>query len=92
MVLRIFVLGFAQALRACSAGVANLNKVSLYIGEVALTRRFGSSLNELVHFLFCLVNGMFEGVQGSYLHADKPSNMADELTRRVSWGKKKLGL
>lgn len=73
MVLRFFVLGFAQALRACSAGVANLNKVSLYIGEVAFTRRFCSSLNELVHFLFCLVDGMFEGVQGTTTTLTSPA-------------------
>ena len=37
---------------------------SLHIGAIAFIHRFGSSLNEHVHFHVCVVDGVFEEVEG----------------------------
>jgi hypothetical protein len=50
MVLRIFLRVIAQSLQANSPGAANVDKAALHIGAVAFIHRFGSSLNEHVHF------------------------------------------
>ena len=39
---------------------ANVDKATLHIGAVAFIHRFGSSLNEHVHFHVCAVDGVFE--------------------------------
>ena len=64
MVLRIFLRVIAQALQANSPGAANVDKAALHIGAVAFIHRFGSSLNEHVHFHICAVDGVFEQVVG----------------------------
>jgi hypothetical protein len=64
MVLRIFLRVIAQTLQANSLGAANVDKAALHIGAVAFIHRFGSSLNEHVHFHVCAVDGMFEEVSG----------------------------
>ncbi|MEY4346236.1 MAG: hypothetical protein RL032_2068, partial [Pseudomonadota bacterium] len=64
MVLRIFLRVIAQTLQANSPGAANADKAALHIGAVAFIHRFGSSLNEHVHFHVCAVDGVFEEAAG----------------------------
>ena len=64
MVLRIFLRFIAQMLQANSPGAAHANKAGLHIVAVAFIHRFGSSLNEHVHFHVCVVDGVFEAVVG----------------------------
>ena len=65
MVLRIFLRVIAQSLQSSSPGTAQLDKAALHIGAVAFIHRFGSSLNEHVHFHICAVDGVFEAVAGT---------------------------
>ena len=65
MVLRIFLRVIAQSLQAHCPGAANADKANLHIGAVAFIHRFGSSLNEHVHFHVCVVDGIFEEVAGA---------------------------
>ena len=44
--------------------MAKANEAALHIGAVAFIHRFGSSLNEHVHFHVCVVDGVFEVVAG----------------------------
>lgn len=55
-----------QATRRGSAqhGAAQVEKAALHIGAIAFIHRFGSSLNEYVHFHVCVVDGVFETVAG----------------------------
>ncbi len=62
--LRIFLRVIAQTLQDCSSGAANADRAKLHIGAVAFIHRFGSSLNEHVHFHVCVVDGVFEEVAG----------------------------
>ena len=55
-VLRIFLRVIAQSLSANSPGAANVDKTALHIGAVAFIHRFGSILNEHVHFRDCMVD------------------------------------
>jgi hypothetical protein len=64
MVLRIFLRVIAQSLHQHCPTAAQMNEATLHIGAVAFIHRFGSSLNEHVHFHVCVVDGMFEGVPG----------------------------
>jgi hypothetical protein len=64
MALRIFLRVIAQTLQANSPGAQNSDKAALHIGAVAFIHRFGSSLNEHVHFHVCAVDGVFEEVTG----------------------------
>ncbi len=64
MVLRIFLRVIAQSLQSGSPGAAQVDKAALHIGAVAFIHRFGSSLNEHVHFHVCVVDGVFEEVAG----------------------------
>ena len=64
MVLRIFLRVITQSLQAHSPGAAQLDKAALHIGAVAFIHRFGSSLNEHVHFHVCVVDGAFEALAG----------------------------
>ncbi len=64
MVLRIFLRVIAQSLQAHCPGAAQVDKAALYIGAVAFIHRFGSSLNEHVHFHVFVVDGVFEEVAG----------------------------
>jgi Putative transposase len=41
-----------------------LDKAAVHIGAIAFIHRFGSSLNEHVHFHVCAVDGVFEEVAG----------------------------
>jgi hypothetical protein len=50
----------AQTLQAHCPGAANADKAALHIGAVAFIHRFGSSLNEHVHFHVCVVDGVFQ--------------------------------
>ena len=64
MVLRIFLRVIEQSLHAHCPGAAQADKAALHIGAVAFIHRFGASLNEHVHFHVCVVDGVFEVVQG----------------------------
>ena len=64
MVLSIFLRVIAQSLFVNCPGAASVVKVALHIGAVAFIHRFGSSLNEHVHFHVCVVDGVFEEVAG----------------------------
>lgn len=64
MVLRIFLRVIAQSLSANCPGAAQVNKAAQHIGAVAFIHRFGSSLNQHVHFHVCVVDGVFEQVPG----------------------------
>ena len=64
MVLRIFLRVIEQSLQTHCPGAAQVDKAALHIGAVAFIHRFGSSLNEHVHFHVCVVDGVFEVVQG----------------------------
>jgi hypothetical protein len=64
MVLRIFLRVIAQTLQTSSPGAAHVDKAAMHIGAVAFIHRFGSSLNEHVHFHVCVVDGVFEAVAG----------------------------
>jgi hypothetical protein len=64
MVLRIFLRVIAQSLCAHCPGTAQTDREHLHIGAVAFIHRFGSSLNEHVHFHVCVVDGVFEEVAG----------------------------
>ena len=70
MVLRIFLRVIAQTLQANSPGAAYVDKAALHIGAVAFIHRFGSSLNEHVHFHVCAVDGVFEEVASEEVDAD----------------------
>ena len=39
-----------------------MDKAGLHIGAIAFIHRFGSSLNEHVHFHVCVVDGVFGGL------------------------------
>ena len=69
MVLRIFLRVIAQTLQASSPGAARTDKAALHIGAVAFIHRFGSSLNEHVHFHVCAVDGVFEEAAGEGFEA-----------------------
>jgi len=62
MVLRIFLRVIAQSLQTHAPGTANVDTAALHIGAVAFIHRFGSSLNEHVHFHVCVVDRVFEPV------------------------------
>ena len=64
MVLRIFLRVIAQSLQAHCPGAEQVDQASLHIGAVAFIDRFGSSLNEHVHFYVCVVDGAFEEEAG----------------------------
>jgi hypothetical protein len=64
MVLRIFLRVIAQSLQSHCPGAAQVDKAALHIGAVPFIHRFGSSLNEHVHFHVCVVDGMFEALAG----------------------------
>jgi len=75
MVLRIFLRVIAQTLQTHSPGAVKVDKATLHIGAVAFIHRFGSSLNEHVHFHVCAVDGVFEEVPGIVFH---PASAIDE--------------
>ena len=53
-----------------------MDKAALHIGAVAFIHRFGSSLNEHVHFHVCVVDGVFEATEpGVIFH---PASGLDE--------------
>ena len=62
MVLRILLNVIAQTLQANSSDAAHANKAALHIGAVAFIHRFGSSLNEHVHFHVGVVDDVFESL------------------------------
>jgi len=90
MVLRIFLRVIAQTLQTHSSGAANVDKATLHIGAVAFIHRFGSSLNEHVHFHVCAVDGVFEEVAGGVMFhpaigidADAVAHVQATLRRRI---------
>jgi hypothetical protein len=90
MVLRIFLRVIAQSLQSSSPGAAQLDKVALHIGAVAFIHRFGSSLNQHVHFHVCVVDGVFEAVADSVIFhpatgvdADAVFQVQATLRRRI---------
>jgi hypothetical protein len=64
MVLRIFLRVIAQSLQTHSPGAAQVDKAAQHIGAIAFIHRFGSSLNQHVHFHVCVVDGVIEAVAG----------------------------
>lgn len=64
MVLRIFLRVIAQSLQSSSPGAAQVDNAALHIGANAFIHRFGSSLNQHVHFHVCVVDGVFEAMVG----------------------------
>jgi hypothetical protein len=50
-----------------------VDKAALHIGAVAFIHRFGSSLNEHVHFHVCVVDGVFEAVMGAVVADEEPA-------------------
>jgi hypothetical protein len=69
MVLRIFLRVIEQTLIAHSPGKDKADTArKLHIGAVAFIHRFGSSLNEHVHFHICVVDGVFEDVPELRFH------------------------
>ena len=64
MVLRIFLRVIEQTLQANSPGAAKADRAALHIRAIAFIHRFGSCLNEHVHFHVCVVDGVFEEVAG----------------------------
>ena len=73
MLLRIFLRVIAQSLKSNSPGAAQVDKAALHIGAVAFIHRFGSSLNEHVHFHICVVDGVFRDVTGDAVADGEPS-------------------
>jgi len=73
MVLRIFLRIIAQSLQTHCPGAVNVDKAALHIGAVAFIHRFGSSLNEHVHFHVCVVDGVFEEVAGDVVADGEPA-------------------
>ncbi len=73
MVLRIFLRVIAQSLQDHSSGAVNVDKAALHIGAIALAKpqvhihRFGSSLNEHVHFHVCVVEGVLEATESGII-------------------------
>ena len=88
MVLRIFLRVIAQTLQVNSPGAANADNAALHIGAVAFIHRFGSSLNEHVHFHVCAVDGVFEEVcvevEPDWDEAAQPAPDF-EVDQRISW-------
>ena len=78
MVLRIFLRVIAQSLQSNSPGAANVGKAALHIGAVAFIHRFGSSLNEHVHFHVCVVDGVFEEVTSGADADAEPQALTDD--------------
>jgi hypothetical protein len=74
-VLRIFLRVIAQSLQANCPGA---DKASLHTGAVAFIHRFGSSLNEHVHFHSCAVEGVFEEVAGGGGDVDADAQARDQ--------------
>jgi hypothetical protein len=66
MVLGIFLRVIEQSLQAHNPGAAQVDKATLHIGAVVFIHRFGSSLNEHVHFHVCVIDGVFEEVAGEH--------------------------
>ena len=64
MVLRIFLRVIAQSLQSNCPGAAQVDRAALHVGAIAFIHRFGSSLNQHVHFHVCVVDGVFEEVPG----------------------------
>jgi len=90
MMLRIFLRVIEQSLQAHSPGAASVDQNSLHIGAVAFIHRFGSSLNEHVHFHVCVVDGVFEATEpGVIFHpiteidADAVAQAQATLRRRI---------
>lgn len=64
MVLRIFLRVIVQSLQSSSPGAAQVDNAALHVGAIAFIHRFGSSLNQHVHFHVCVVDGVFEAMVG----------------------------
>ena len=85
MVLRIFLRVIAHSLADHSPGAANADGAALHIGAVAFIHRFGSSLNEHVHFHICVVDGVFVAVAGGTdADADLPSSPSSVIFHPAS--------
>ena len=72
-VLRIVLRIIAQTLQTCGADAANTDKARVHIGAIAFIHRFGSSLNEHVHFHMFVVGGVFEEVAGHVVANFEPA-------------------
>lgn len=64
----------AQTLQPNSPVVQNSARSAWHIAAAAFTQRFGSSLNEHLHFHVCVVDGVFEDVAGVLEAADAASS------------------
>ncbi len=91
LALRIFLRVIEQTLQAHCPGADHTDKANLHIGAVAFIYRFGSSLNEHVHFHVCAVDGVFEEVAGDGVDVapgwDEAAQVAPDIDvdQRVSW-------
>lgn len=74
MVLRTFLRAIAQTLQPNSPVVLNSARAAWHIVTAAFTQRFGSSLNEHVHFHVCVVDRAFEEVVNVVEAADAASS------------------
>ena len=93
MVLRIFLRVIEQTVQASSPGSVSADKASRaspHIGAVAFIHRFGSSLNEHVHFHVCVVDGVFEATESGItfhlansIDADAAAQAQATLRRRI---------
>jgi len=85
MVLRIFLRVIAQNLQAHCPGAANADKANLHIGAVAFIHRFGSSLNEHVHFHVCVVDGVFEATGSCAIAPKRPLRWSVCVKKVLGW-------
>ena len=85
-VLRIFLRAVAHSLAAHSPGAAKVNKAAVHIGAVAFIHRFGSSLNEHVHFMCAWWMGCLRNWRSAWMlkltqiPKPMPTIKLDELT------------
>ncbi len=80
----------AQTLQTHSPGAANVDKAALHIGAVAFIHRFGSSLNEHVHFHVCVVDGVFEAIESGVIFYPATGIDADAVLQVQSTLRKRI--
>ena len=89
MVLRIFLRVIAHTLQTSSPSAAHVDKATMHIGTLAFIHRFGSSLNEYVHFHVCVVDGVFETMAGEVGAGMQGTAPASCFIRPPAWTPKR---
>ena len=84
MVLRIFLRVIAQSLQAHCPGALSVGQTALHIGAVAFIHRFGSNLNEHVHFHVCVVDRVFEEVVGGDAGGADDKASSSNVSKRLA--------